>query len=256
MKYSNYETLRAAYPDKGVLHISLNRPEQVNSMNRKMIEELLHLWNALIHDMDTTVVVLSGEGEKGFCSGMDVADVFNPDLMKAPIMYDYQYNFGELELAMRRIPQPIIAAVHGPAIGAGFSFALASDIRVITEDARFATYFIRLGLGGADMGCSYFLPRLIGAGRASEFMLTGRFMSSQEAMNLGLCSRCVPTREELLETAFSIAKDIASKDPLAVKLTKEAINANIDCPDLQSAIHLENRNQVFITMHNIQKSQQ
>ena len=104
------------------------------------------------------------------------------------------------------------------------------------------------------MGCSYFLPRLIGAGRASEFMLTGRFMSSQEAMNLGLCSKCV-AREELLDTAFSIAKDIAAKDPLAVKLTKEAINVNIDCPDLQSAIQLENRNQVFMTMHNIQKSQ-
>jgi len=253
MKYQNYETLRAEYPEQGVLVLSLNRPESVNSMNRKMIEELLDIWNSLMHDMETRAVILRGEGEKGFCSGMDVADVFQPDKMKAPIMYDYQYNFGELEMAMRRIPQPIIAAVHGPAIGAGFSFALASDIRVISTDARFATYFIRLGLGGADMGCSYFLPRLIGAGRAYEYMLTGRFMSAEDAMNLGLCSRCVE-REELMDTALSIAKDIAEKDPLAVRVTKEAINANLDCSDLASAIQVENRNQVFVTMHNMQKS--
>lgn len=254
MSYKNYEVLKTELLENGVLKVALNRPETVNSVNRKMIEELINLWTSLYHDMAVRCVVLSGEGEKGFCSGFDVADIFQPDRLKAPIMYDYAYNFGELEMTMRKAPQPIICAVHGPAIGAGFSFALASDIRVASTDARFSTYFIRIGLGGADMGCSYFLPRLIGAGRAYEYMLTGKFISSEDAMNLGLISRRVE-REKLMETAMELANDIAAKDPLAVKLTKEAINTAIDAPDLQSAIHMENRNQVLLMMHNLQKSQ-
>ncbi|HPJ34697.1 MAG TPA: enoyl-CoA hydratase/isomerase family protein [Spirochaetota bacterium] len=254
MSYKNYEVLKTELLDNGILKVSLNRPDSVNSVNRKMIEELLDLWAGLIHDMAVRVVILSGEGDKGFCSGFEVGDVFQADKLKAPLMYDYAYNFGELELAMRKAPQPIICALHGPAIGAGFSFALASDIRVASTEARFATYFIRIGLGGADMGCSYFLPRLIGAGRAYEYMLTGRFISSEDALNLGLISRRVE-KEQLMETALDIAKDIAEKDPLAVKLTKEAINTAMDAPDLQSAIHIENRNQVLMMMHNLQKGQ-
>jgi enoyl-CoA hydratase/carnithine racemase len=253
MKYDNYKTLKTELDDRGILVVSLSRPDVMNAMNRQMIEDLLDIWSRLIHDMEVRVIVLRGEGDKGFCSGMDVADVFQPDMMKAPIMYDYQYNFGELVIAMRKTPQPIICAVHGPAIGAGFCFALASDIRIISTDARFATYFIRIGLGGADMGCSYFLPRLIGAGRAYEYMLTGRFMGAQDAMNLGLCSRCVE-KEQLVATAMEIAADIAEKDPLAVKVTKDAITINLACNDLASAIHMGNRNQVFVTKHNIQKS--
>lgn len=254
MSYAAYETLKTEVAENGILVVSLNRPDSVNSVNRKMIEELLNLWGNLIHDMSIRAVILKGEGEKGFCSGFDVADIFRPETLKAPVMYDYLFNFGELELAMRKVPQPIICAVHGPAIGAGFSFALASDIRVASVDARFSTYFIRIGLGGADMGCSYFLPRLIGAGRAYEYMLTGKFISSEDAMNLGLCSRRVE-KDALLESAMEIARDIAAKDPLAIKLTKEAINFSIDAPDLQSAIHMENRNQVFLMMHNLQKGQ-
>ena len=254
MAYFEFETLKAELDDKGILVVSLNRPESMNSVNRKMIMELIDLWHRLIHDMTVRVVILRAEGEKGFCSGLEVGDVFKADSLKAPLMYDYAYNFGELEAAMRRVPQPIICAVHGPAIGAGFSFALASDIRVISTDARFSAFFIRIGLGGADMGVSYFLPRMIGAGRAYEYLLTGRFIGADDAMNLGLCSRKVE-KDKLMETAMEIAADIAAKDPLAVKLTKEAINASIDCPSLDAAIQMENRNQVLMMMHNIQKGQ-
>jgi len=102
------------------------------------------------------------------------------------------------------------------------------------------------------MGSSYFLPRHIGTGRAYEFLLTGRFMQAEEAMNLGLASRCVP-RDKLLETALELAADIVSKEPLAIRCTKEAINQNLECAGLEAALHMENRNQLLMVMHNIDK---
>jgi enoyl-CoA hydratase/carnithine racemase len=146
---------------------------------------------------------------------------------------------------MRRVPQPIICAVHGAATGLGFSFALASDVRVISPDARFSAAYINIGLGGADMACSYFLPRLIGAGRAYEFMLTGNFVSGQEAMDLGLASRMVE-RENVLETALELARTMGSKNPMGLRLTKEAINMNIDAGGLEQALNLEDRNQTLL----------
>ena len=111
--------------------------------------------------------------------------------------YAFQSRLARLNLAMRRVPQPIICAVHGPAVGLGFSFALASDIRIVSKDAKFSAAYINIGLGSADMECSYFLPRLIGAGRAYEIMLTGDFLSAQEAMNLGMVSRLVELSDRL-----------------------------------------------------------
>lgn len=252
MEYTGYSTLKVEKAQNGILVVALNRPEKYNAMNRQMVADLIDLWTKLQHDLETRVVILKGEGEKGFCGGMDVADVFQPDKLKAPILYDFQFDLGKLEIAMRQIPQPIICAVHGAAAGAGMSFALASDIRVISPDARFNAAFINVGIGGADMGSSYFLPRLIGAGRAYELMLTGRFMKAEEAMQLGLASRCVE-KDKLMETAMEIAETIAQKDPLVIKLTKEAINQNLDIGSLEAAIHIENRNQAFIIMHNLKK---
>jgi enoyl-CoA hydratase/carnithine racemase len=141
--------------------------------------------------------------------------------------------------------------VHGAAAGAGFSLALASDIRVISKDARFSAFYINVGVGGADMSCSYLLPRIIGTGRAYEFMLTGNFMSAEEAMMLGLASRCVE-RSQLMETAMEIARKIVAKDYLAIRLTKEAINQNIDCAGLEAALKMEDRNQTIMILHNQQ----
>lgn len=249
--YNTYETLKTESLDSGILVVSLNRPQKLNAMNRQMVKDLVDLWTRLQHDLETRVIILRAEGEKGFCGGMDVADVFQPDMLKSPVLYDFQYDLGKIEIAMRQIPQPIICVVHGAAAGAGMSFALASDIRIISPDARFNAAFINVGIGGADMGSSYFLPRLIGAGRAYELMLTGRFMKADEAMQLGFASRCVE-KEKLMENAMEIAQIIASKDPLVIKLTKEAINQNIDCAGLEAAIHMENRNQAFIIAHNLQ----
>jgi enoyl-CoA hydratase/carnithine racemase len=152
---------------------------------------------------------------------------------------------GKLMLKMRQVPQVIICSVHGAAAGIGFSFALSSDVRIISNDSRFSAAYINIGFGGADMACSYFLPRMIGAGRAYEFMLTGNFMSAEEAMNLGFASRMVE-RAMLMDTALEIARIMNSKNPVGLRLTKEAININMDIGGLEQALGVENRNQALI----------
>ncbi len=248
-----YETLKLEEKENGILIVGLNRPDKLNAMNRQMVNELCDLWTGLAHNLDIRVVILRSEAEKGFCGGMDVADCFQPSIMKGPGMYDFQLDLGRIELAMRQMPQPIICAVHGAAAGAGMCFALASDIRIITPDARFNAAFINVGIGGADMGSSYFLTRLIPAGRAYELMYTGRFMKADEAMQLGLASFCVE-REQLMDKAMEIAQVIASKEPFVIKLTKEAINLNLDCQGLEAAVQLENRNQNMIILNTLNKS--
>jgi enoyl-CoA hydratase/carnithine racemase len=250
MNWSEYSTLKANEIEPGILVVSLNRPDKLDALNLKMLDEVLDLWHGLKHNLDIRVVVLKGEAEKGFCGGLDLNEGVPVPEYTGPLMYDWQNRLGEIELFMRQIPQPIICMVHGAAAGAGFSFAMASDIRVISTDARFVAAYVNVGIGGADMGCSYFLPRLIGAGRAYEFMLTGRFMNAEEAMQLGLASRCVE-RAQLMDAALDLARTIASKDPFAIRMTKEAINHNLGCAGLEAALIMENRNQIMMMMHNV-----
>lgn len=250
MLYGNYETLLTEM-NGNILIVSLNRPQRLNAVNPTMIDELEDLWMKLRHDRSTRVVILKGAGEKGFCGGMDVKEGPGDEAFDsgAEFIYEWQTRMGRLQLLMRQIPQPIICAVHGSAAGAGFSFAMASDIRVITPKTRFSAFYINVGLGGADMSASYFLPRQIGSGRAFEFLLTGRFMDSREALDLGLVSRIVEY-DELMNTAMEYAKAIAAKDFLAIRLTKEAINANLDAAGLENALRVEDRNQALMLMHN------
>ena len=159
--------------------------------------------------------------------------------------YSAQARMSRLFLGMRQIPQPIIACVHGAAAGIGFSLAMASDIRILAEDARFSAAYINIGLGGADMASSYFLPRLIGAGRAYEYLLTGNWMDAQAAMDLGFASQVV-SKETMIETAEALARTMVEKNPMGIRMTKEAINSNLDCAGLEAALHMEDRNQMMI----------
>ena len=242
----DYETLEYARKEAGIGLLSLNRPRIYNSVNHKMMEELESFWQERFHDLDTHVIILRGNGDKGFCAGLDMREhMKNSPQMNIDQHYAFQVRLARLLLAMRRAPQPIICAVHGAAAGLGFSFAMASDVRVISPDARFSAAYINIGLGGADMACSYFLPRLIGAGRAYEFMLTGNFMSAQEAMSLGFASRLVES-DKLLETALELARTMNSKNPMGLRLTKEAINVNLDAVGLEQALQMEDRNQILL----------
>ena len=244
-----YETLK--YEQKDAIGIlTLNRPERLNAVNEKMVDELEGFWTERMYDLHTRVIILTGAGEKGFCGGLDMKEtaqkLFN---LKANEIYRFQIQISRIQLLMRQIPQPIICAIHKSAVGGGFSFAMASDVRIITHDARFSAAYINIGLGGADMGSSYFLPRLIGAGRAYEFLLTGDFMDADEALRLGFASRVVPY-EKLMPTAMEMANKMASKNPLGLRLTKEAINQNIDAGGLEQALQMENRNQVMCILAN------
>ena len=240
------KTIEYEVTEAGIGVLSLNRPRRYNSINEEMMKELEVFWRERLYDLDTHVIVLKGNGEKHFCAGLDMKAVMNlaPD-MDTDSFYRFQARLARLTLSMRQVPQPIVCAVHGSAVGLGFSFALASDVRVVSTDARFCAAYINIGLGGADMACSYFLPRLMGAGRAYEFMLTGNVMPAEEAMSLGLVSRVI-SRDQLMDTAMDLARTMNSKNPMGLRLTKEAINVNIDAGGLESALQVEDRNQMLL----------
>ncbi|MCX7957691.1 MAG: enoyl-CoA hydratase/isomerase family protein [Deltaproteobacteria bacterium] len=234
--------------------LTFNRKESYNAVNLEMMEELEKLFDNLKFRDEIVTLILNGGDCKGFCAGLDMK-TFGPEIfrMNTKEMYRAQMRLSRLLLKMRQIPQPVIAAVHGSAAGLGFSFAMASDIRIITQDARFSAAYLNIGLGGADMASSYFLPRLIGAGRAYEFLLTGEWMSAEEAISLGFASKIVK-KENLIDEALRIAEIINSKNHLGIKMTKEAINIALDVSSLESALNLEDRNQVLLILdRNIRK---
>jgi enoyl-CoA hydratase/carnithine racemase len=236
------------WKDGRIGRLTLNRPKSYNAVDHEMVDEIEAFWRKRRCDDDTGVVILDGGSAKGFCAGLDMK-TFAPAMFakNTAAMYNEQRRLSRVLLAMRQAPQPIIACVHGSAAGLGFSMAMASDVRIITPDARFCAAYINIGLGSADMACSYFLPRIIGTGRAAEFMLTGNWMSADDAMHLGFASRMVP-KEKLLETAEEIAKTMLQKNPLGLRTTKEALNISIDAPGLEAALEMEDRNQLMLIL--------
>lgn len=232
--------------------LTLNRPDKYNAFDEEMVGELEALFSRLMYNEEVGVLIIDGGDAKGFCAGLDMQG-YGPAIfaMRPVDAYNAQARMSRLMLAMRRIPQPIICCVHGAAAGIGFSMTMASDIRVLADNARFSAAYINIGLGGADMASSYFLPRLIGSGRANEYLLTGNWMSAEEAMSLGFASRLVP-QEAMIPTATELATIMLSKNPLGIRMTKEAINANIDAGGLEACLQMEDRNQMLMAfaMHN------
>lgn len=226
--------------------VTLNRPDKYNSFDLKMVDEFESFLQARRFDDETGVIIIHGGDARGFCAGLDT-ETYAPEIFKmSPVKaYDAQARMSRLFLLMRQIPQPIISCVHGAAAGIGFSMAMASDIRILAESARFSAAYINIGLGGADMASSYFLPRLIGAGRAYEYLLTGNWMDSETAMNIGFASRRV-AKESMLDEANTLAETMVSKNPMGIRMTKEAINTNLDCAGLEAALQIEDRNQMMI----------
>ena len=145
---------------------------------------------------------------------------------------------------MRRCPQPIIGAINGVACGAGFSFAMACDIRLAVPKAKFQATYINLGFGGADMGSSWLLPRIVGLGNAARYILTGDFLPAPEAHRIGLVQDLFEP-EELVDEAVKMAKNLANKSPLGLRLTKEALDRNVSAAGLEDAIRFEDRNQAM-----------
>jgi len=227
-------------------YLTLNRWDYYNAVDKEMLWEFEEFINARMYDNSVSVLILDGGDAKGFCAGLDMK-TFGLDIfaMQPADAYNAQARLSRMMLGLRRIPQPVICCIHGAAAGIGFSFAMASDIRILADNARFCAAYINIGLGGADMASSYFLPRLIGSGRANEFLLTGNWLAAQEAMDLGFASRIV-SQDKMLETATEIAKVMTSKNPLGLRMTKEAININIDAGGLEACLNMEDRNQMML----------
>ena len=240
------ETLIVDRPQAGTVVLQLNRPKQLNAINQAMRDELTKTFADIATDTSVNVVVLTGAG-RGFCSGIDVRD-FGPGMLEASDHAIDRLRFQEamaaLPQAIRDLPQPVIAAVNGPCVGAGFAMCLAADIRICSTTATFGNGAILLGLSGAEMGMSYHLPRIVGTSVAADWMLTGRTVTAEEADRRGLVSELVEP-DLLAGRAIELAAGIAELPPLGVQLTKRALQVNTDAAGLEAAMELENRNQVL-----------
>jgi enoyl-CoA hydratase len=238
-------TLELDRPHDGVVVVRLNRPERLNAINEVMQTELTQVLGDLAGDSSARAVVLTGAG-RGFCAGIDMRD-FGPGMLEAtaPALdrMRFQERMAALAEAVRALPAPVIAAVNGPCVGAGFALCLACDIRIASTAASFGNAAILLGLSGAEMGMSYHLPRIVGTSVAADWMLTGRTVPATEADRRGLISELVEP-DRLSDRAVELASLIADLAPLGVQLTKRALQANTDS-NFSAALELENRNQVI-----------
>ena len=209
--------------DGRVATITLNRPEKKNPLTFDSYAELRDLFRALPQASDVRAIVLAGEGGN-FCSGGDVFEIIEPlTKMTMPDLLAFTRMTGEVVKAMRRCPQPIVAAVDGFCAGAGAILAMASDIRFATPAAKTAFLFTRVGLAGADMGACGILPRLIGQGRAAELLFTGRVMSAEEGAAWGFYNRLI-SADVLRTEAQSFARAIADGPWFAHGITKTMMN--------------------------------
>lgn len=239
--------IEISYPRDGIAQITMNRPDKLNAMTSEMVEQLHEALSTVGRSRDARVLILTGAG-RGFCAGLDLGGYgaapgfeWSGAVEKG---FAVQKHIASLIPRMRSIPQPIIAAVNGPASGGGFALVLGSDIRIASASARFNAAFIRIGLSACDIGTSWLLPRLIGAARAQELMLTGRLFDADEASRIGLVVDVVPN-EVLLDAAVTKAEEIKLNTPLGVALTKEGMWSALEIPGLQAAIDMENRQQIM-----------
>lgn len=235
--------------DGPVDYVTLNRPDKLNALNSGLVDALLDYFEGLYRTSATRIVVLKANG-RAFCAGLDMTPDagFSDDIGASGVRSSYgvQQRISDIYRAMRKCPQPIISLVHGAACGGGFSLALASDIRIAADTARMNAAYIKIGLTGCDMGSSYFLPRLVGASMAAEIILTGRFISAEEAKEMKLVSKVV-SEDALLSAVKPLIDDMLLTAPMGLRLSKQGLNMSIDAPSLESALAMEDRHQVMLT---------
>lgn len=250
----DFKTIKFELQPNGIGILTLNRPEKLNAISFQMEEELHKLLDHLMINLDCRVLIIKGEG-RSFCAGTDLQEGLILNSKKNPEGYDkyyflnipepikrkmyHQWRISQIYVKMRKISQPIIAIIQGAAVGGGFGFAMASDIRFASEDAKFINGSINIGLSGADVGGSYFLPRLIGMSRAAEILYTGRSVDSIEAEKIGLVSKVVQNKN-LMNIAIQKAEELLKKSPLGLRMTKQAVNLSLDSPSLENLLQYEN----------------
>jgi enoyl-CoA hydratase len=237
-------------PQPHVALVTLNRPERMNSMAFDVMVPLKAALDELTADNDIRVVILTGAG-RGFSSGADHKSAGSVPHVQGLTRPTYALRsmelLDEVILAMRRLHQPIIAAVNGAAIGGGLCLALAADIRVASAGAYFRAAGINNGLTASELGLSYLLPRAIGSSRAFEIMLTGRDVDAAEAERIGLVSRQVPAAD-LLPTCYGMAARIAAFSRPGIELTKRTLWTGLDASTLEGHMQAEGLGQLYVRL--------
>jgi enoyl-CoA hydratase len=240
-------TVETSSPE--IIVLKLNRPERLNALTRQTVHAFNAALDEIAQDKAVRVVILTGAG-RGFCAGQDLqaaAERSKSGVSGVTEKLYWQEQFSGMVRRIRALPVPVIAAVNGPAAGAGCALALGADIRIAALSAKFLIASIKIGLSAGETGISYHLPRLVGASRAFEIMLTGRTISAVEAERIGLVSRLVED-PELMDAAMATAQAILANSPFAVAETKRLMWANLDAGGLDEALALENRAQILATM--------
>ena len=239
--------VRLEHPEPGIALLRLARPQNLNALGDDTVAAIAHLLDGIGADPAVRALILTGEG-KGFCAGFDLglaADApGSAELGETAAWMRRQEAFAALVTRLRALPQPVIAAVNGPANGAGLGLALAAEIRIAGRAAKFNAAFVRVGMSSCDIGVSWLLPRCVGLSRAFEIMLTGRMVDAAEAERIGLVSETVDDAA-LLPRAMDIARTIAANSAFGVWMTKRGTWANAETGSLQAAIELENRTQIL-----------
>jgi enoyl-CoA hydratase/carnithine racemase len=231
----------------GVATITLNRPDRLNALTFEIYDELRKTFRSLNSTEGVRVIVITGSG-KAFCSGGDVHDIIGPLLSRDPRgLLDFTRMTCDLVLAIRQCRRPVIAALNGTTAGAGAVIAKACDVRIAAASAKIAFLFAKVGLSGADMGAAWLLPRLVGLGRATELLMTGDFITADEAFRIGLYNRVV-SDGELMTVARSFAETLAAGPSLAHEITKDALNREAHM-DLVAALEAEAQIQASLMTH-------
>jgi len=242
---SGYSTVVLDRPVEHVAVVRLNRPEQLNALNYTLVGELHDVLDELAGDDACRVAIMTGEG-RAFCAGLDMRDYGMPPEVgvhrQRHAGVSGQGFLANLTQHLHDSPQILVAAVNGAAFGGGLALACACDLRIACTSATFCSAFIKTGLTGTDVGISYFLPRLIGASRAFDMILTGRTVGAPEAERMGLVSR-VCDDGSLGDAALDIARQIAGYTAFGLRRTKEVLWHNLEASSVAAAIAMENRNQ-------------
>jgi enoyl-CoA hydratase/carnithine racemase len=234
--------------DDNIACVTLNRPDRLNAIDGSLIDAMDDALDTLGNG-EYRAVILTGAG-RGFCAGADLSGTGTawtapkPQTPSFKISYDAQVRLANLYTRLYELPIPVIAAVNGVAVGGGLAFALHSDIRIASETARFGSVFIKAGFSSMDMGTSYLLPKIVGAGVARELMLTGRIIDADEAYRIALVHEVVDP-DELMGASLKMARSIVENNAFGVWQTKIGLNTALDAPSLRHAIEIENRTQIL-----------
>lgn len=244
------DAVQVSYPRDDVALITLNRPRRLNAMNQALIEGLYDACDEVDAHPMLRAVVITGAG-RGFCAGADLGGYGTKpgteDLGRVQRTFAVQQRITGLIPRLQRLKVPVIAAVNGPAAGGGFALVLGSDIRIAAASASFNVAFVRIGISACDIGTSWLLPRIVGAARAHELMLTGRIFDAVEAERIGLVTDVVADAD-LLDAALAKADLIRANSPFGVFMTKEVMWSALEIGSYQAAVDLENRTQVLASM--------